>query len=148
MSGETVNLGGTGAAAGDSFQAVTATLNLADATGASDAMTVNLVDTNAAATTTTITANGIETMTLALANSTEDHKIALNNTNADNAASLVVTGSNASADLTLTSIPTAFTTIDASGLAGKLTMGSSRASTAANTITSSTADDTIIMQQE
>ena len=69
MSGETVNLGDW-RTAGDTVQAVTATLNLADATGASDAMTVNLVDTNAAATTTTITANGIETMTLALANST------------------------------------------------------------------------------
>ena len=90
MSGETVNPGGTGGTAVDTFASVTATLSI-DATGASDAMTVNLADTNAAATTTTITANGIETMTLALANSTEDHKIALNNTNADNAASLVVT---------------------------------------------------------
>jgi trimeric autotransporter adhesin len=129
------------------FAGVTAKLDLADATGTSDALTVNLVDTHAGGATATIQTDGIEALTLALANTAEDHLVVLSNTNADNNATLTVTGTHTSADLTITTLADVFTTVDASGLGGKFVMSdSSRSLTDAMTITTALKDDTIIMQ--
>ena len=146
--GTTVSLGSLTAAgqqASDAFQGVTATLNLASATGTADALTVNLNDTNAGGSTATIATNGVESLTLALGNTTEDHLVVLNNTNT-NAATLTVTGTNTSADLTVTTFASAYTTVDASGLKGSLVMSDgSRGATAMN-ITGGSGVDTIIMR--
>ena len=61
------------------FKAQKVVATLKDATGTSDSLTVNLVDTDAASSTATIDADGVETLTLALADSTETHKVDLDN---------------------------------------------------------------------
>ncbi len=127
------------------FVGVTATLNLASATGTSDALTVNLNDTNAGASTATIVTNGVEALTLALGNTTEVHTVVLSN-NTTNAATLTVTGTNTSADLTVTTLASAYTTVNAAGLAGKFVMSDGSRGSSAMTITGGTNSDTIIMR--
>ncbi|MDA8795821.1 hypothetical protein N9O33_08870, partial [Gammaproteobacteria bacterium] len=100
--------------AADAFQGVTATVTLASATGSADALTVNLNDTNNAATTATLATNGVESLTLALSNDTENHSIALANTNTGKTSTVTVTGANTASDLTLTSIASTYTTLNAS----------------------------------
>jgi hypothetical protein len=143
-SSTTVALGTS--AATTEFAGRTAKLDLADATGTADTLTVSLVDTHDGGATATIQTDGVETLTLALADSTEDHKIVLANTNT-NAARLVVTGANASADLTVTTLAAAYTSVDASASKSAFVMeDGSRAGTVAMTITTGSDDDTIIMK--
>jgi Ca2+-binding RTX toxin-like protein len=138
--GTTVTLGD----AGDEFDDQTVDINLADATGTSDALTVNLVDTDDQSSTATIDADGIETVTLALANSNEKHTVAMENNLT--ASTVVVTGTDVDADLTLSSIEAGITTVNASGLAGELTIADTARGSDAMTITGGTGADTIEME--
>ena len=144
-SATTVQLG-VAPAAGSEFNGVTAKLDLADATGTADTLTVSAFDTNAGGSTATIQTDGVETLTLALNDSSEVHKVVLNNTNT-NSARLVVTSANASADLTVSTLAAAYTTVDASASKSAFIMAdNSRAGTVAMTITTGADDDTIIMK--
>jgi S-layer protein len=138
--GTTVTLGD----AGDEFDDQTVDINLADATGTSDALTVNLVDTDDQSSTATIDADGIETVTLALANSNEKHTVAMQNNLT--ASTVIVTGTDVDADLTLSSIEAGITTVNASGLAGELTIADTARGSDAMTITGGTGADTIEME--
>ena len=130
--------------AGDEFDDQAVDINLADATGTSDALTVNLVDTDDQSSTATIDADGIETVTLALADSNEKHTVAIQNNLT--ASSVVVTGADVDADLTLSSIEAGITTVDASGLAGELVIADTARGSDAMTITGGTGADTIEME--
>jgi hypothetical protein len=133
-------------AAGSEFLGVTAKLDLADATGTTDSLSVSLFDTHAGAATATIQTDGVETLNLTLNDSTEVHKVVFANTNTNN-AKLVVTSANAAADLTVTTLAAAYTTVDASASKSAFIMAdSSRAGTVAMTITTGADDDTIIMK--
>jgi hypothetical protein len=128
----------------DEFLAQSVDINLADATGTSDTLTVNLVDTNAQASTSTVDVDGIETLTLALADSDESHTVALQNNLS--ASTVVVTGVDADADLNLSSIEAGITTVNASSLAGELTIAATARGSDAMTITGGTGADTIEME--
>ena len=119
-------------------------IDLADATGTSDTVTVNLADTDSTTTVATIDFDAIETLTLALANTTEGHNVALENNLT--ASTVVVTGTNVAADLILSSIEAGITTVNASGLAGELTIADTARGSDAMTITGGTGADTIEME--
>ena len=117
---------------------------MADATGTSDALTVNLVHTASTAT-ATIDADGVETLNLKVADSNETHVVDLDN-NLTSGAKVVVTGDNAAGDVTIAGLE-GIRTIDASALKGLLKVDSSARGSAAMTITSgSNADDHIAME--
>lgn len=129
------------------FKAQSVDLNLTDATGTSDALTINLKDTDHSDSTATIDVDGIETLTLKLANADEDHTIDLDN-NLTSGAKLVVTGTHTAADLTISALETAYSTIDASGLKGGLSLEATARDADAITVTSGTGSDTIAMENK
>lgn len=130
---------------GDEFDDQSVDINLADATGTADAVTVNLVDTDAQSSTSTIDADGIETLTLALADSNESHTVALEN-NLTASTVVVIIGADVDAGLVLSSIEAGITTVNASGLAGELTIAATARGSDAMTITGGTGADTIEME--
>jgi hypothetical protein len=136
----TITLGDSG----DEFLTQKVDINLADATGTSDALTVNLVDTDSTTTVATVDFDAIETLTLALANTAEGHNVALENNLT--ASTVVVTGTHVDADLILSSIEAGITTVNASGLAGELTIAATARGSDAMTITGGTGADTIEME--
>ena len=99
-------------------------ISLADATGTSDTLTINLNDTEAGAATAELKATGIESVTIDL---TDDTDTSLPGYTLDvdsiNATTLTVTGGTlaTSGTLALTALDTDTTTLDASGYGGILT---------------------------
>ena len=141
-SGITFEIGQTGVS---SEMASDVTITHASSSGTADTLSIKLIDTNAGSSTPTITTDGIETLTMTLNDSTEDHSISLANTNA-NAATLNVVGVNTSADLTINALASAYATVSATGLKGKLTIDTGAIGTAAMTITGGEGNDIIGMK--
>ena len=133
---------------GDSNTGITV-LGLADATGTSDSVTVNVYDS----TSHTLQASGIETVNVGF--SVTDTTISASDltVSALNAASIVVSGATADTDstLTLNTLDTDTTSLDSTGYKGVLTAtgGSATAvtynlaGTNINNITASTGNDTV-----
>ena len=147
--GVAVNVGVAGTALTDG-KGVSATLTTN--TGATDAMTFNLVNASAATTGITLTAPGIETVTLSQSTTTANTNfaVALRDTNTTNAVNVVMNGGIAGQTITFLSggLETNVATVQAnSTYASNLVMASgSRTGTAAMTITGGTGNDTIIMK--
>jgi hypothetical protein len=147
-------LGGAQLTAVDGVEAATITATYASVSGASDAVSVNLADTDAGAT-ATLDIDGIETLTfnhVGINGTTtfENHVISLAGTaNATNKIAVAITGGNASNTVTFAASGSVadVTSIDASGgLSGLSVNAAARANTGIMTITGSGAADTIAME--
>jgi hypothetical protein len=105
-------------------------VSLADATGTSDTLTINLNDTEAGAATAELKATAIESVTIDVTDDT-DTSVANYTLDVDsiNATTLTVTGGtlDTSGTMTLTSLDTDTTTLDATGYGGILTVATGTA---------------------
>jgi hypothetical protein len=154
--GTNVQLGTSSATAEDDYSG-TVTIGLADATGASDALTVKLIATGADdAIDGAISTTGIETVTLDVAAQTATKGDMDLNVSAVAAASMIVKGGTAAEDLDLTNATASLlsgttTSFDASAFKGTIVASAETntattftvAGTAAATLTGSSGNDTI-----
>jgi len=152
--GLTANGGGQLTAA-DGVEAATVTATYASVSGASDAVSINLADTDASTATATLDIDGIESLTFNHVgiNGTgtfENHTVSLAGTaNATNKIAVAITGGNSANTVTFAASGSVadVTSIDASGGLSALSVNAAaRANTGAMTITGSGAADTIAME--
>jgi hypothetical protein len=141
-SGLTIDIGVKG---GADYAGKTVDVDLANASGSSDSITVNLANTTTSSG-ATIDTTGIETVNL-VATAGGSAVLAVSVAGTVTAGTINVSGTSASDDVTLESIASGYTTVNAASLAGALTIAASARGSDAMTITAgANNDDSIAME--
>jgi len=132
--------------AGEDFgNSSTLAVTLASASGTADALNIDLLDTDDAAGTIVVTAAGVEALNLKTLGSGETHKLNLSGVAATTDSKLAITLTGTGTDaVTITNVASTANVINASGMAGALTI-SDRGSSAM-TITGGTGADSLRME--
>jgi len=141
-SGLTVQIGG----ASNDYAGVTIDVDLADATGSSDSITVDLKNTTTSSG-ATVDTTGIETVNVvATAGAGSSTVLAASIAGTVTAGTVNVSGTDADDEVTLEAVSAGYTTINATDLAGDLVVAASARGSDAMTITGGAGADTIAME--
>jgi hypothetical protein len=142
-SGLTIQIG---TAAGADYAGATIDVDLLDASGASDSITVSLAETTASSG-ATVDTTGIETVNIVASAAAASSAVsAVSIAGTVTAGTINVSGTNANDEVTLEAVAAGYTTINAANLVGDLVVAATARGSDAMTITGGTGADTIEME--